>query len=201
MQLTLHTSWIFGLIALVAYLLGSLPWGYWLALWFKGIDITQHGSGNTGATNVLRVCGKPLGIATYVLDFLKGFLPVFIFTQTHPHNPWIHLMAGLFIMLGHTRSLFLGFKGGKAAMSGLGIILAVSPLGGLWCALLVGLVIKLTKTVSIGAIVGSALAWLLVWLAGAPLPYVCFTAVAGLFIIMKHKSNIQRLLSGTENSF
>jgi glycerol-3-phosphate acyltransferase PlsY len=190
-----------GLWLLIGYVIGSLPFGYWLPKWFQGIDIREYGSGNTGGTNVLRTCGKPLGIATYVLDFFKAFAPVFLLTQLTPTEYGLHIAFGLMITIGHAKTFLLNFKGGKSAMSTLGCLFAFSPFGGLACAILAITVMRLTRIVSVGSIVTASLAWLILWLLKTPIPYVIFTAIAGILVIVLHRANIGRLLAGTENKF
>jgi glycerol-3-phosphate acyltransferase PlsY len=190
-----------GLWLLLGYVVGSLPFGYWLPKWFQGIDIRQHGSGNTGGTNVLRTCGKPLGIATYVLDFAKAFAPVYILRKGMPLEYGLHIAFGLMIVLGHAKTFLLNFKGGKSAMSTLGCIFAFSPLGGLACALMAISIMWLTRIVSVGSILTASVAWLILLAFKTPMPYVIFTAVAGVLVIVLHRANIGRLMSGTENKF
>lgn len=183
----------------LCYLLGSIPTGYLVAKQAQGIDIREHGSGNVGATNVLRVCGKKWGILTYVLDALKGILPVAVARVLWPDWPLLHMFSGFMLVIGHSKSVFLNFTGGKSAMTGVGALFAMSPLGGLLTGLLAGVVMRLTKTVSIGSMVGAACGWIITWALGEPWPYVLYIGLAGLFVIIRHKANIARLLSGTEN--
>jgi glycerol-3-phosphate acyltransferase PlsY len=193
------TDW--AICLLVGYVIGSLPFGYWLPKWFQGVDIREHGSGNTGGTNVLRTCGKPLGIATYALDFFKAFIPVYILREGFPSESLLHVAFGLTIIIGHAKTFLLNFKGGKSAISTLGCLFAFSPLGGLVCAVLAVALMRITRIVSIGSMVTAAVAWAILWFFKAPLPYVLFTAVAGVLVIYLHKANIARLLAGTENKF
>jgi len=190
-----------GLWLLLGYVIGSLPFGYWLPKWFKGVDIREHGSGNTGGTNVLRICGKPLGIATYVLDFAKAFIPVYILRKGIPLEYGLHIAFGLMIVLGHAKTFLLNFKGGKSAMSTLGCIFAFAPIGGLACAILAIAVMRITRIVSVGSIVTASLAWAILWAFKSPMPYVIFTAIAGILVIVLHRANIARLMAGTENKF
>ena len=210
-------SILFALVLFVlSYLLGSIPFAYIVAKVAKGLDIREHGSGNVGATNVLRVCGKGPGIVAYFLDFLKGLLPVLAVTsltipvETSPlpwipidvaYFSWLPIVTSIGIMLGHSKSVFLRFNGGKSAMSGLGTYIALNPLAGLVVGLFAVTIMKLTKTVSIGSMAAGLIGWLVFWALGSPLATIAYTALAGLYVVLRHKSNIQRLLSGTEHSF
>ena len=125
---------VIGLLLAMAYLLGSIPTGYLVAKLLKGIDIREHGSGNTGATNVLRVVGKPAGISVLIIDLLKGVAAImgtrwlYPLSQSNPSAStlaWLVTLSGLLAILGHSRSIWLGFTGGKSAATGLGVILAL----------------------------------------------------------------------------
>ncbi len=190
----------------IAYLLGSIPFGYLLVLIFRKEDIRKTGSGNIGATNVARSGAKGLGILTLVLDALKGFLAVVIarhFAQQYglPAQD-LAAAAALAAVVGHCFPVWLGFRGGKGVATALGVFLALAPLTVL-CLLGVFLVIvMLTKFVSLASIVAAALFPLFA------LPHATRTPIvlAGyilipLIVILKHHQNIRRLLSGTENRF
>src|SRR5437016_4939633 len=131
------------IIVLVAsYMLGSLPFGLYIAKWWKGIDVREHGSGNIGATNVYRVVGRPAGAVVFVLDVGKGFVPPFV-AQRLGLNAWWAVGAGLAAMMGHSFSPFLGFKGGKGVATSLGVLMGVAPKVGIasfvmWTALVLG---------------------------------------------------------------
>ncbi|MBY0450259.1 MAG: glycerol-3-phosphate 1-O-acyltransferase PlsY [Cyanobacteria bacterium] len=202
------TSFTLASYLLIAYLLGSIPTGYWVAKKLKNIDIREHGSGNTGATNVGRVVGKKAGLFVLLIDFLKGFLPVlalrlWLLPVGTPGLPvpaeWIHTAVAILTMLGHSRSIFLKFAGGKAAITGLGAVIALMPLAGTILGALAYTIIKLSKTVSIGSMTAAIIAPFLAALMGYPVAYQTFSALSALLVVYLHRSNIKRLLAGTEN--
>lgn len=197
------------LVFLLAYIAGATPFGFLVAKW-KGVDIRKHGSGNIGATNVIRVMGKKVGIPVFALDFLKGLLPV-IFVRnwalSHGLDPaWPSLLAGLGAVMGHNFTFWLGFKGGKGVATSAGVMLALLPV-----ALLAGLVVWLalfysTRFVAVASIgAGAALPLAVIVqraLTGNPaLPMLGFAVVIGGLAVWRHRSNIKRLLNGTENRF
>jgi acyl phosphate:glycerol-3-phosphate acyltransferase len=183
-----------------AYLIGSIPTAYWIAKQLKGIDIREHGSGNVGATNVGRVVGKKAGYTVLVLDFLKGLLPVLLVRfWLFPDHSYLHVAIALAILVGHSRSIFLGFSGGKSAISGLGTVIGMTPLAGLFVALVAALVIKTTRYVSVGSMTAGLSAPVFASLLGYPLAYVLYAGMSGGFVILRHRANITRLIQGTEN--
>lgn len=183
------------LAALLFYLLGALPFSYWIARLAKGLDIRQLGSGNPGATNVTRKVGWPYGIAAFVLDFSKGALAAYLAAQ------WaLPLWVAGFAVIGHDWTFWLKFKGGKGVATTLGVILFVS-----WLALFITLGIWLvTVALSHRASLASMIALLLSPLAllplGAPLEYLLFLAGLGLLAVWRHQENIARLTKGEEPS-
>lgn len=186
----------------LSYLVASIPTSYWLTKKLKGIDIREHGSGNAGATNVFRVVGKKAGIFVLCVDFLKGFLLVLLARLVvFPELPYIHLAVAVVAIVGHSRSIFLNFTGGKSAITGLGAMVGLAPWVGLILAGIAGLVIKLTRTVSIGSMVTALCAPIAMYLLHAPLAYILFGFAACGYVIYRHKENIQRLMQGTENRF
>ncbi|MEM6255258.1 MAG: glycerol-3-phosphate 1-O-acyltransferase PlsY [Cyanobacteria bacterium P01_D01_bin.156] len=197
--------WIAGGLLILAYLLGSLPTGFAIAKVFKGIDIREHGSGNTGATNVFRVVGKQAGITVLVIDLLKGLIAVVVARwvmdqvgASTEFSTWVQTLTALLAMLGHSRSIWLNFTGGKSAATGLGVLLALSWTAGLGTAVIFGLVFGLSRTVSLGSISAATAAPLLMFLTGQPLPFKLLAILAGAYVILRHRSNISRLLAGTE---
>jgi len=188
-----------------AYLLGAVPFGLLIGK-LKGIDIRKHGSGNIGATNVLRVLGKPLGIFTFILDALKGFLPAFFFPGLiagTPGDPVLSVLCGAAAILGHNFPVFLGFKGGKGIATSAGVLLGIA-----WQAALIGVgiwaaIFFITRYVSLASILAAAAVaasgWWLYRDSHIILPIVL--TVLGLLAILRHKANIVRLLNGTENRF
>ena len=196
----------------LAYFIGSVPFAYVYGKYFRKIDIRQHGSGNVGATNVLRVFGKKAGIVVLLLDILKGYLPVMIAMHFVSPLPVLSegfaealpVLVGIFAILGHTFTVFLSFKGGKGVATSAGVFLALSPLT-IACALLIfTIVVLITKYVSLGSMVAAVflvITHLMIFLrSDSANPYIFYFAILlSLFIIYKHKSNITRLIKGTEN--
>jgi acyl phosphate:glycerol-3-phosphate acyltransferase len=188
--------------ALVAlgYLLGSLPFGYWLPRLVSGVDIRTVGSGNTGATNVWRALGFKLGLSVALLDIAKGAAAALVARWLA--DDLVAVLAGVGAMIGHWRPLFLGFaKGGKmvATIGGVGLALAFFATlagAGLWIA-----VFLLTRYASIASIVASATLPLFAFLFGASAPVLVFTFAAALAVLVLHRGNIKRLRAGTENRF
>ncbi|MEO0395652.1 MAG: glycerol-3-phosphate 1-O-acyltransferase PlsY [Cyanobacteria bacterium P01_A01_bin.137] len=198
--------WISAGLLILAYLLGSLPTGFAIAKLVQGIDIRDHGSGNTGATNVFRVVGKQAGFTVLVIDLVKGLSAVliarFVMAQFAGDSlnlsTWIQTFAGLLALLGHSRSIWLNFTGGKSAATGLGVILALAWPVGLGTAVVFGLVFGLSRTVSLGSISAAMAAPALMFFTQQPLPFVLLVLLGGIYVIIRHRSNISRLLAGTE---
>jgi acyl phosphate:glycerol-3-phosphate acyltransferase len=191
------------LTALVfAYLLGSVPFGYVLVKWKTGKDIRSSGSGNIGATNVLRTTGRIVGIATLLLDIGKGYAAVWIAGILTGQDPLWMSLAALAVMAGHAYPVFLRFRGGKAVASFVGAFLRLAPLPLALVLLVFVGVVAWTRYISLASIVGAATFPLGVWLILKPaLPVVAASIVAGIFIIYKHRENIQRLRAGKEHDF
>lgn len=194
---------ISALAALIAaHLLGAIPFGYLLVKWKTGADVRASGSGNIGATNVLRTTGRAAGVATLLLDIAKGYLAVWIAARLTGDNVWVTSAAALAVMAGHAFPVFLGFKGGKAVASFVGAFLCLTPIP-LAAVLAVFVVtVAVTRHISVGSIVGAATFPLAVWLILHPAwPVVAAALIAGAFIVYRHKENIRRLHAGTENVF
>ena len=198
------------LIAAVTYLLGSIPTGYLLVRVFRNEDIRAVGSGNIGATNVLRFGGKGLGAATFLLDMLKGCTAVWIGgllgTWLIPDAPLrsIQALAALCAVLGHMFPIWLKFRGGKGVATGFGVFLVAAPLAALAAITVFIVVLFLTRFVSLASILSAAcfpvFAYYLVT-GPKPVFYVTVQCAVALLIIMKHHQNIRRLLGGTESRF
>jgi glycerol-3-phosphate acyltransferase PlsY len=185
-----------------AYLLGAIPFGYLLVKWKTGADIRAAGSGNIGATNVLRTTGRAAGVVTLLLDIAKGYVAVWLAGRLTADNVWWTSAAALAVMAGHAFPVFLGFKGGKAVASFVGAFLRLTPIP--LAAVLVVFVITVgvTRHISVGSIVGAATFPLAVWLILHPAPPIVIAAlIAGAFVIYRHKENILRLHAGTEHVF
>ncbi|MGQ4649204.1 glycerol-3-phosphate 1-O-acyltransferase PlsY [Lyngbya aestuarii] len=197
-----------GLLLITAYLLGSIPTGYLAGRLLTGIDIRQHGSGSIGATNVLRTLGKGPALTVLLIDALKGVGAItlvygFYFvpgTSVIPADwqPWLAALSGLAAVLGHSKSIWINFSGGKSAATGLGILLAMSMPMGLITLGVFALVLSLSRIVSLASIAAAIAVSFLVIILGQPLPYQLFAGIAGLYVILRHRSNIQRLIAGTE---
>src|SRR5579871_3346044 len=185
------------LTLVVSYLLGSMPFGLWIAKGWKGIDVRTVGSGNIGSTNVWRTCGPAVGSVVFALDVLKGFLPPLL--VSHAYASYWAILAAFLAILGHNFSIWLKFKGGKGIATSLGALLGVSPLVGLSAFGLFGVTLLLFRVVSLGSLVGAVSLPVLM-----PLFYpgdrarLLFGALACVLAVYKHRVNIQRLFKGTE---
>ena len=188
------------LVVLGGYLLGSMPFGYWLVRLLKGEDIRKVGSGNIGATNVWRTYGKAYGIPIVVLDVAKGFIPALVGTLLV--DELVGALAGGAAMLGHWRPLFLRFqKGGKTVATAGGTFFGIAPLLGVVGLIIWVAVFLLFRYASLASLV-TALALPFVGLAlGEPWPVITFAAIAGVAVIVLHRGNIARLRAGTESRF
>jgi glycerol-3-phosphate acyltransferase PlsY len=185
---------------LIAYILGSIPTSYWLGKWFKGLDIREHGSKNPGATNALRILGKPLGFTTLFLDIMKGWAAVIIARHGfHLTLDWMLVLVGLAAVFGHIFTLFLHFKGGKGVATTFGIFLAFTPIATLCTIGIFIITITFSRYVSLASILSAIAFPIFIYYFQCPLIYVFLGIILGLFIIIRHKSNIQRILNGTEN--
>jgi len=192
-----------GVLALVfAYLLGGIPFGYLLVKWSSGRDVRAGGSGNIGATNVLRTAGRTAGVATLILDIGKGYLAVWIAGRLTQGSPLWMSLAALTVMAGHAFPAVLGFKGGKAVASCVGAFLCLTPLPLAAVAVVFVTIVAATRMISLGSIISAGSLPLAVWLIShPPLPVVLAALGAGVFVIWRHNENIQRLRAGTEHVF
>lgn len=193
------------LLWLVAsYLLGSIPTSYLAGRWFRGIDLREHGSRNLGATNLYRIMGWRFAVPVGLFDVLKGAVPVLLFAPQVPAVPHFPTLCGVAAMVGHTLSPFVGFKGGKGVATAAGMLLGLAP-GAVGIAALVwAVLVRLTGYVSVGSIASAVTfpaADFLLYPARRTLPDLGFDVLIAAFIVWKHRANIQRLLSGTENRF
>ena len=182
------------LFALLAYVLGSIPPGLLIGKLFFKTDVRQYGSKNIGATNTYRVLGLKAAIPVFLGDALKGMAGVWLFS---PHEN-LMLLGGILAMVGHNWSIFLGFKGGRGVATGLGVLIFLVPLVSAICFGTWAIIVGLTKYVSLGSIVGAALVPILMFVFGEPLPYILFGLLAALFVIVRHRENIMRLIKGQE---
>ena len=182
----------------VAYLMGSVPFGLILARMGGAGDIRAIGSGNIGATNVLRTGRKGLALATLVLDMLKGVLPVWLAYRYF--GPDMAVIAGLGAVIGHCFPVWLGFQGGKGVATAAGVVLTLTPLTGLIVLALFLLIAIISRYVSLASIIGAAAAGPVAFWLGHVQPGELYLALA-LLIVIKHTANIRRLLTGTELKF
>lgn len=191
----------FFLMLAAAYLIGAIPCGLVLTRLMGLGDIRQAGSGNIGATNVYRVGGRGLGVATLVLDALKGLLPVLAALQLFPDSPWKLSLVAAAAFLGHCYPVYLGFKGGKGVATGLGIYLVLSPLAVLIALGVFAGVLWKWSYVSLASLCAAGIIPLLVVIFERSLPLFLVTLFISGMVIWRHRGNIERLLNGTENRF
>jgi acyl phosphate:glycerol-3-phosphate acyltransferase len=196
-------------VVLMAYLLGSIPFGYLIVKLSSGGDVRETGSGGTGATNVTRRAGKWAGLVTLLLDALKGaaaaLLALLVLGDGYGAIWWV-AAASVAVVAGHVFPVWLKFRGGKGVATGLGVFLILAPLAVL-CALLVfAVIVWATRYVSLGSMAAAAMLPLAVWLLGSRIgpeefivPLLMASSVGGALIIFMHRANIGRLLGGTEN--
>jgi glycerol-3-phosphate acyltransferase PlsY len=190
------------LALLAAYLLGAVPFGYLLVRTVTGRDVRASGSGNIGATNVLRTTGRLAGVATLLLDIAKGFAAVWLADRLTGGSPAWMSAAALAAMLGHAYPVFLRFRGGKAVATFVGAFLYLTPLA--VAAVLVVFVgtVAWTRYISLGSIIGAITFPLAVWLIlHPPVAVVAAAAAGGGFIVWRHRGNIRRLRAGKEHVF
>lgn len=182
----------------LGHLCGSIPSGLWIVQALHGIDIRNYGSKNIGTTNVFRTVGPKTAVMVLLADAFKGILAVWL-VSAYFHNSVLDVVTALGALLGHNYSVFLGFKGGKGVATALGLLVFLMPKAapcsfGVWLVLVLA-----TRYVSLGSIVAAIVTPFLAWYMEYPLAYVIFSAIAAFFVVLRHKENIQRLLSGTES--
>ena len=201
-------------IFLISYLLGAIPWGFIIGK-LKGVDIREHGSKNIGATNVTRIIGKRWGVLCFFIDFLKGLLPVLLVKTLFPSTFFLTpslvsiaiILSVLGTVIGHMYPIYLGFKGGKGVSTGAGGLVAITPYAVI-CGLLIWvLTFKISKFVSLASITAAVSVAIISFIFSYTGLYnidttlLCFIVFISLMAVYKHKSNIKRLIDGTENSF
>lgn len=184
---------------LLSYLCGAIPFGYIVAKLFKHVDIRTLGSGNPGATNVYRSVSKPLGVLTLILDVLKGFVPVYLISFINPDFQWMVISVAFVTIIGHTFTIFLKFKGGKGVATACGAFLAINPLSVLICLGVFIVVLAMFKYVSVASIMAALMLPISLYLLNALPEIVVFAGMISILVIVRHISNIKRLLNGTEN--
>lgn len=181
-------------LAILAYIIGSIPTGLIVGQVFFKTDVRQYGSKNIGATNTYRVLGLKAALPVFIGDALKGAIGVYLLSP----EPLYMIIGGLLAMIGHNWSLFLGFKGGRGVATGLGVLIGLSPIVALVCFIVWGIIVKLTGYVSLGSIIAAALVPVGMYAMSEPMPYIVFGGIAALFVILRHRENIVRLLAGKE---
>jgi glycerol-3-phosphate acyltransferase PlsY len=199
------------LVIIIAYLLGSIPFGYLIVRRRVGDDIRQSGSGGTGATNVSRRAGKAAGALTLVLDALKGSAAIIIAhgLLRNAASPamfgWLIAAAAIATIAGHIFPVWLGFRGGKGVATGVGVFLVMTPVAVLCAGVVFLVVVLLTRYVSLGSIIAALTIPLFVWLqslwAGPDLSVLAAAIAGALLIVFAHRANIGRLVNGTESKF
>ena len=197
------------LLILTAYVLGSIPNALWVGKVFKGIDVREHGSKNTGSTNAARVLGAKLGILTLVLDIGKGSIPVIlalimradlIENVANISNIDV-ILIGVSAIIGHSFSIFMKFKGGKAVATTVGVFIVLVPKALLLAAVVFFAVFLLTRYASLSSMIGAVSLPIFIYLLYGNIPYTVFGGIIAILIIIRHKSNIERLINGTETKF
>ena len=190
------------LLLLAAYLLGGVPFGYLLVRLKTGKDVRSMGSGNIGATNVLRTTGRALGVVTLLLDIAKGYFAVWIMLRSTGGNIAWASAAAVAVLLGHAFPVFLKFKGGKAVASYVGAFLCLAPVPLLACTVIFVLVVGSTRYISLGSVLGATLFPLAVFLIlHPPWPMIAAAIFSSGLVVWRHSANIARLRAGTENVF
>lgn len=202
------TAFAVALALLAGYLFGAMPWGLWLGLLVRRVDVREHGSRNLGATNVYRVLGPGLGVTTLLLDVLKGALPVWLVPALPQMDAfpggreWCSVTVGLAAVAGHVWTCFAGFKGGKGVATTVGVLLALAPGAfGVFVAVFIA-VVALTRYISLGSVLGSlAFVAALAWWDGTRSPTFAMGALLAALVIVRHRENLARLGRGEERRF
>lgn len=193
---------LISIITIVAgYLLGAISFSYLFGKWFKGIDIRKHGSGNAGATNTLRVLGKGPAIMVLILDGLKGVAAVClgIWAAPGPDDMWVRVLCGLAAIVGHNWPVYYGFRGGKGIATTIGVMATLCFIPTLIAGLTAIVIIAITRFVSLGSLILTALLPFLIWGMDRPLPVLWISILLCAFAFMRHRTNIVKLVQGKEN--
>ena len=188
------------LFVILSYFIGAIPFAYIIVRLVKKIDIRTVGSGNTGATNAARVLGKWGFIAVFLCDSIKGFIPVLLSLHYYGEAP-ITLVISAVVILGHTYTIFLGFKGGKGVATGAGVFMALAPHEIAIAGLVFAVVFYFTRMVSAGSIISGLALFIAVFFMSSWFALKVVTGIIVFFVIFKHRSNIKRILKGEENRF
>ena len=183
---------------LAAYLIGSVPFGFLIGK-MRGVDVRTVGSKNIGATNVFRTVGKKWGLLAFLCDFLKGFVPTMVAKHCAADVSWLPVAVGLACVIGHTLTVFMKFRGGKGVATAFGMLVALIPgLVGIAFLIFVAL-FACTNYISLGSCGAATFLAVAIWFYPVPLAVEIIVSLIGVFVVVKHKSNISRLLNGTEN--
>ena len=184
-------------LIVLGYFIGALPTGLVLVRVLRGEDIRKYGSGNIGTVNVLRVAGPAVAAAVLLVDVLKGLVPVLLALRAGV-APWAVVAAGLAAIAGHNWSPFLGFRGGKGIATSFGVLAALSLPAAFLAAVVWLVAVAITRFASLGSLLAVVSVPVALWRLRTPPEYVAFGLIASLFAIYRHRSNIQRLVAGTE---
>ncbi|MBM6832420.1 glycerol-3-phosphate 1-O-acyltransferase PlsY [Megamonas hypermegale] len=186
------------IVILCSYIIGSIPSGLILGKTFWNVDLREHGSKNIGATNAWRTLGKLPGFIVFVADLLKGMIGVYL-GMLLVGTSTAMIIGGIVAIIGHSLSLFLKFKGGKGVATGLGVIIMLMPTVSAIVFIIWLVIVMISKYVSLASIIAAICVPIFAFILGMPFEFVAFGVVAALFVIYRHKSNIGRLMNGTEN--
>ena len=197
------------LLMILAYILGSVPNALWIGKVFKGLDIREHGSRNAGSTNAARVLGVKLGILTLILDVSKGLVPTLIaillrvdfFQNLTKILNFDYVLVGICAILGHVFSMFMNFKGGKAVATTLGVFLILVPKAILFAAIVFFVVFAISRYVSLSSVLAAISLPIFIYFLYQQTIYVILGILIAILIVVKHRSNIERLKNGTESKF
>lgn len=189
------------LLILFSYLIGSIPTGYLIAKYTMHIDIREHGSGNPGAANVYRIVGKWAGVSTFLIDAVKGFVPVLLARHFCPDIYAIAIVCGVVAILGHMWTIYLKLRGGKGVATSAGVFLALAPIPTVLAFLTFVLLVAKWGRISIGSIFACVVLPAVSWCMGYPLAEKIMATAVGALVIYKHIPNIKRLLAQKELKF
>jgi glycerol-3-phosphate acyltransferase PlsY len=183
----------------LSYLLGSISFSYLAGKFLKGIDIREHGSGNAGATNTLRVLGKGPGFTVFILDIFKGVLAIWISAWLAPNSIAVDILCGFAVVAGHNWPLYFKFKGGKGIATTIGVMLTLCFWPVIFAGILAILAIIITRFVSVGSLLFATILPLLIWWMNKPSEILWLSLVVFVFAIIRHRTNIVKLWNGNEN--
>ncbi|MYL63359.1 glycerol-3-phosphate 1-O-acyltransferase PlsY [Bacillus hwajinpoensis] len=187
------------LICIAAYLLGSISFSYLIAKFVKKIDIRDHGSGNAGATNTLRVLGTGPAITVLALDVIKGILAVWL-GYWFSSEPIVPFLAGICAILGHNWPIFFGFRGGKGVATTIGVFATIAFLPALYAGIIAIFAIVITRFVSLGSLIFVVLTPAFIFLLGGnPASYILLGTILAILSVWRHRTNVKRLFTGTES--